>query len=93
MSTLQNECIIYIVYKKHWSFCMCVLYSPPFNAPNQEILAIKVKEGKFRPIPSHYSAELQAVINKLLKVDVSCNVFCLFDQVLPCISLIGLALM
>ena len=49
-------------------------YSPPFNAPNQEILAIKVKEGKFRPIPSHYSAELQAVINKLLKVDVSCNV-------------------
>lgn len=54
----------------------CVIYelcslSPPFNAPNQEILTIKVKEGKFRPIPSHYSAELQAVINKLLRVDPS----------------------
>ena len=48
-----------------------ILCSPPFNAPNQEILTIKVKEGKFRPIPSHYSAELQAVINKLLRVDVS----------------------
>ena len=58
---------------------VCFVYSPPFNAPNQEILAIKVKEGKFRPIPSHYSAELQAVINKLLKVDVSCNmlIYCI----------------
>ena len=58
------------------------MYSPPFNAPNQEILTIKVKEGKFRPIPSYYSAELQVVINKLLKVDVSCKcVFiCLVDR-------------
>ncbi|XP_065904653.1 serine/threonine-protein kinase Nek2-like [Dysidea avara] len=54
----------------------CVIYelcslSPPFNAPNQEILAVKVKEGKFRPIPSHYSTELQAVIVRLLKVEPS----------------------
>ncbi|XP_038075838.1 serine/threonine-protein kinase Nek2-like [Patiria miniata] len=52
----------------------CLIYelcslSPPFTAINQQHLAVKIKEGKFRPLPSPYSAELQELISRMLKID------------------------
>ncbi|XP_022095669.1 serine/threonine-protein kinase Nek2-like [Acanthaster planci] len=52
----------------------CLIYelcslSPPFTAINQQHLAVKIKEGKFRPLPSQYSPELQDLISRMLKVD------------------------
>jgi len=37
---------------------MCALV-PPFTAPNQKLLAEKIKQGQFRRIPSRYSDSLQ----------------------------------
>ena len=42
--------------------------SPPFLASNQIDLAAKVATGKVKPIPSHYSSELQTTVMKLLQV-------------------------
>ena len=39
---------------------MCALV-PPFTAPNQKVLAEKIKHGQFRRIPSRYSDSLQVV--------------------------------
>lgn len=41
--------------------------SPPFLATNQLSLAIKIKEGKFKRIPSRYSDELMRVITWILQ--------------------------
>ena len=49
---------------------LCAL-SPPFNAPSQHVLMVKVREGRFRRIPSHYSSDLQSTIASLLRVEVS----------------------
>lgn len=54
----------------------CIIYEtvalkPPFQAENYLALAVKIKEGKIGKIPSHYSKDLQTVIEKMLKVDPS----------------------
>lgn len=54
----------------------CVLYElcnlhPPFEAQNHLQLAIKIKDGKFKPIHTRYSTELQTVIHKLLTIDAT----------------------
>lgn len=51
--------------------CGCLLYemcalSRPFEASNQLSLALKIRNGKFEPIPSVYSSELQRVIQWML---------------------------
>lgn len=48
---------------------LCAL-NPPFTAPNQRLLAIKVKEAKFKPIPSHFSTNLNSSIAVLLNAQV-----------------------
>ena len=47
---------------------LCAL-SPPFTAPNQRVLSVKVRGGRFKRIPSLYSSGLQAVIASLLNTD------------------------
>lgn len=47
---------------------LCKL-SPPFNAKTHFSLCQKIKEGKFAPIPSQYSSELQRVISQCLRID------------------------
>ena len=49
---------------------LCAL-SPPFTAMNQRNLEAKIRIGKFRPIPEHYSPDLSEVVNSMLKVNVS----------------------
>lgn len=63
---------------------LCAL-SPPFTAPNQRLLAIKVKEAKLKPIPSHFSASLQRNITALLHAQPSKrpDVDTLLQQVAP----------
>ena len=48
---------------------LCAL-SPPFMAPNQRVLAVRVREGRFRRIPHTFSYELQSVIADLLQTKV-----------------------
>jgi len=48
---------------------LCAL-APPFPAPNQQVLGVRVREGRFRRIPQHYSAELHTTIASLLKTQV-----------------------
>lgn len=50
----------------------CLIYElcslvPPFTAPNQRLLAVKIKEGSFRPIPSKYSVNLQSCVSSMLR--------------------------
>ncbi len=40
--------------------------NPPFMATNQLSLALKIKEGTFKRVPSRYSEELQRVIRWML---------------------------
>jgi len=47
---------------------LCAL-APPFTAPNQKMLAVKIKEGKFRRVPSKYSDELQVSITERFALD------------------------
>ncbi|KAJ8045280.1 Serine/threonine-protein kinase Nek2 [Holothuria leucospilota] len=52
----------------------CLLYescslSPPFTAPNQKILATRIREGRFRRLPSQYSDDLSDVISSMLRVN------------------------
>lgn len=54
----------------------CIIYEtaalkPPFKAENYLSLAMKIKEGKFDRIPSHYSEDLQAIIEQMLNIDQS----------------------
>nr|XP_018669499.1 serine/threonine-protein kinase Nek2 isoform X1 [Ciona intestinalis] len=51
----------------------CLIYElcalvPPFTAPNQKMLAVKIKEGQFRRIPSKYSNELQDCVASMLNL-------------------------
>lgn len=52
----------------------CIIYElcsrePPFNAKSHFQLVQKIKEGKFAPLPTVYSPELNAVINDCLRVN------------------------
>lgn len=54
----------------------CLVYelcslSPPFTAMNQRSLEVKIRIGKFCPIPKHYSLALSEVVDSMLKVNVS----------------------
>lgn len=42
---------------------------PPFYAENQLSLALKIKQGQFKRIPSRYSEELMRAIKWMLKVE------------------------
>ena len=42
---------------------------PPFQAENCFSLALKIRDGKFDRIPSHYSDDLQKIIEQMLSVD------------------------
>ena len=44
--------------------------SPPFNAANQKSLAVKIRDGRFRPLPECYSDELARCIGSMLRVQV-----------------------
>ncbi|XP_072031897.1 serine/threonine-protein kinase Nek2-like [Amphiura filiformis] len=46
---------------------LCAL-SPPFTASNQTSLAVKIKEGNFKRIPSQYSDELSTCVGSMLRV-------------------------
>lgn len=52
----------------------CIVYelcklAPPFNAQNLHSLGNKIKEGRYTPIPSQYSTELQRMIDMCLQRD------------------------
>ena len=47
---------------------MCAL-KPPFNGANIHSLAMQIVQGKFQPLPSVYSADLRALVNKLISQD------------------------
>lgn len=52
----------------------CIIYElcsrePPFNAKSHFQLVQRIKEGKFAPLPSVYSPELNAVIKDCLRVN------------------------
>ncbi|PIK52519.1 putative serine/threonine-protein kinase Nek2 [Apostichopus japonicus] len=52
----------------------CLLYescslSPPFTAPDQKILATKIREGRFKRLPSQYSNVLNDIISSMLRVN------------------------
>lgn len=45
----------------------CLIYelaalSPPFNAPNERQLSVKIKAGKCRRLPSKFSDDLQRAV-------------------------------
>jgi NIMA (never in mitosis gene a)-related kinase len=42
---------------------------PPFFAENQLSLALKIKQGSFKRLPSRYSDELNRAIKWMLKVE------------------------
>ncbi|XP_057303891.1 serine/threonine-protein kinase Nek2-like [Hydractinia symbiolongicarpus] len=51
----------------------CLIYElcallPPFLAANQKMLALKIQDGHFKPIPSHYSKDMQRIIERMLTV-------------------------
>lgn len=50
----------------------CLLFCTrlPFDAPSHNGLAVKIAEGKYRDIPSTYTAELQSLIRALLQLQV-----------------------
>lgn len=49
---------------------LCALH-PPFLAMDQRSLAVKIRDGRFKPIPTHYSEELGEFIRWMLQVNVS----------------------
>ena len=53
----------------------CLIYElcalvPPFLAPNQKILAIRIKLGHYKRIPAQYSTNLQTAIASLIQTEV-----------------------
>lgn len=57
----------------------CVLYElcalqPPFTAANQTELSRKIRLGDFSRIPVRYSDDLNAVIGRMLHVEVNIGV-------------------
>ncbi|KAK2864185.1 hypothetical protein Q7C36_003339 [Tachysurus vachellii] len=70
MSPEQMNHMSYNEKSDIWSLG-CLLYelcalSPPFTAYNQEELAEKITEGKFRRIPYRYSDELNTLLSRML---------------------------
>lgn len=54
----------------------CVMYElcalhPPFQAKTHLQLQTKIKDGKFPPIPKHYSQKLRLTINACIMVDIT----------------------
>ncbi|XP_065175331.1 serine/threonine-protein kinase Nek2-like [Sycon ciliatum] len=52
----------------------CLVYElcslrPPFQAANQKLLALKIREGRFQPLPSTYSSDLRSLVEQLLTVE------------------------
>ncbi|XP_039254199.2 serine/threonine-protein kinase Nek2-like [Styela clava] len=75
MSPEQMNKLSYNEKSDIWSLG-CLIYElcallPPFTAANQRLLAVKIKEGKFRRIPSKYSDELQDCISLMLKTSAA----------------------
>lgn len=71
MSPEQMNKLSYNEKSDIWSLG-CLVYElcallPPFTAANQNLLAVKIKDGKFRRIPSKYSDKLQECISLMLK--------------------------
>ena len=53
----------------------CLIYElcalvPPFLAPNQKVLAMRIKLGHYKRIPTHYSSQLQSAIASLIQTEV-----------------------
>ncbi|GMI28226.1 hypothetical protein TeGR_g9659 [Tetraparma gracilis] len=54
----------------------CIIYElaalrPPFDAPNQLALAVKINEGKFKRLPAVFSDELERTCGWMLRRDIS----------------------
>jgi len=47
---------------------MCTL-KPPFDANSLQYLALKIVNGKYTPIPSHYSKEMKNLVTAMLSRD------------------------
>ena len=63
----------YTLHSDIWSLG-CIMYElcarePPFNAKTHFHLVQKIKDGRFNPLPSMYSIELQNVIKSCLKTN------------------------
>lgn len=62
-------------------------YSPPFTAYNQEELAEKINEGRFRRIPYRYSNELNTLLCRMLHLKVCLDLRYEINQTLICLVL------
>lgn len=63
----------YNVKSDIWSLG-CLVYElctllPPFLAGNQKMLALKIKDGHYKPIPHLYSTNMQKIIKQMLTVE------------------------
>lgn len=72
MSPEQVRSDMYDAKSDIWSLG-CLMYematlTPPFRAKNPLLLARKITEGKFSPLPEHYSFELRDLISSMLEL-------------------------
>ncbi|NXM77002.1 NEK2 kinase, partial [Serilophus lunatus] len=77
MSPEQMNHMAYNEKSDIWSLG-CLLYElcallPPFTASNQKELTEKIREGKFRRIPYHYSEQLNDLLKEMLNVKDYCR--------------------